>query len=337
MQEGDKELLIRYFYGTCTPLEIARVKELLQLPEAGDFFRQLSLNEWEEPVLEDDHLKAAHDNWKKNVHDRILSIEGNAPKKNTSLKWLVPFRYAALWIGIILISGILVWQLQKKEQQAKLQTAIAMIEKTNTQGIPVRYVLPDGSEIFLAVGSTISYPKNFNGKTREVHLAGEAFFEVVHDDAQPFIVHTGDISTVDIGTSFRITALPDRPLEVAVATGKVGVHKEKERLATLTPGNKVTWYQNKAALGQVNVAALLQWKNGDLVFDHLNMKYIAEDMEKRYGIHIVFADTAIKAFPVSGTFAVSKTAAQVMKALAIAGTFRYETSDNKTFTIYKTN
>lgn len=333
MQETDKELLIRYFHGKCTSEEIVRAQALLQFPEAETFLRQLSLQEWGESALEDESLRAIHENWKKNVHDRISIVESGINKKNTPLRWLMPlYRYAAVLVGVvILVSGLLIWKTQKDGQQT------VMVEKTNVQGAPVRYVLPDSSEIYLAAGSSISYPQDFKGKSRDVNLRGEAFFEVVHNEEQPFIVHTGEITTRDIGTSFRITDFPDKPLEIAVATGKVGVNNEHQTVATLTPGNKVTWYQNKATLGQVNVDALLQWKNGDLVFDRRDMAYIADELERRYGIHIVFADAEVKTNTVSGTFAAQKTAEQVMQTLALAGSFRYETKDNKAFTIYKAN
>ena len=38
--------------------------------------------------------------------------------------------------------------------------------------------LPDGSVVVLNKKSTISYPQNFTGNTREVSMTGEAFFEV---------------------------------------------------------------------------------------------------------------------------------------------------------------
>jgi transmembrane sensor len=330
--EEDEKLLTNYFYGKCTPEEKLRAQELLHAPEAEDFFRRLSWKEWNEPVQEDEIIRATHARWKKNVDARILSMEGDTLKRNSPVRWLKKFRYAAIWLGVLLVSSILVWQWQTGGQSK--QATI-----TNRQSIPVRYLLPDSSAVFLAAESTVSYPEHFTGKTREINLQGEAFFQVTPDPNKPFIIHTGDISTRVLGTSFKVTALEGRPLEVAVATGKVSVSRKEETLATLTPGHKVTWYaqEQKAVPGQVSIDGMEQWKNGDLVFDRMDMEYIADELQRRYGVTIVFADGEVKANRVSGTFAASKTVDQVMKTLAIAGKFRYESQDGKTIRIYKPN
>lgn len=335
MQETDKEILIRYFYGKCTPEEKRRVQELLHTPEAEEFFRQLSRNEWDEPVQEDEHTRDTHAHWKKSVNARILSMERNTPEKSNPVRWLTKFHYAAIWLGVLLVSSLLVWQWQSGSRTIH----VVLTEKTNAQGVPIRYLLPDSSEVFLAAGSTVSYPEDFRGNTRKVNLQGEAFFQVTSDPGKPFIIHTADISTKVLGTSFKVTAIKGRPLEVAVATGKVGVGRQDETLATLTPGHKVTWYplEQKAVTEQVSIDGLQQWKNGDLVFDRLNMGYIADELQRRYGIVIVFQDDEVRTNRVSGTFASSKTIEQVIKTLAMAGKFRYESPDNKTFRIYKAN
>jgi ferric-dicitrate binding protein FerR (iron transport regulator) len=52
--------------------------------------------------------------------------------------------------------------------------------------------------------STISYPEHFGQKTRTVYLKGEAFFNIKRNPAKPFVVHTGDLVTEVLGTSFTI-------------------------------------------------------------------------------------------------------------------------------------
>lgn len=336
MDEKDKKLLIRYFQGKCTSDENIRARELLQNPEAEAFFRHLSWSEWNEPVQGDESARLLHTRWKKKVNARIRATEKTTAKRSTlSLRTRKTFGYAAIWLGIFFVSGLLIWQWQANGESDQT----AMIEKANRQGVPVRYVLPDNSTVFLAAGSTISYPENFKGKSREVQLQGEAFFEVSKNPHKAFIIHTGEISTRVLGTSFRVTAIEGRPLEVAVATGKVGVSHKDKTLATLTPGYKLSWYpeEQKAVTGQTDIEGLEQWKNGDLIFDNLNMEYIAEELQKRYGVSIIFADEEVKKSRVSGTFAASKSAGQVMKVLAVAGKFAYESEDDKTFRIYKTD
>ena len=51
--------------------------------------------------------------------------------------------------------------------------------------------------------SVLLYPSSFKGaEERKVFLSGEAFFDIRHDDAQPFHVSTPHFEITDLGTSF---------------------------------------------------------------------------------------------------------------------------------------
>src|SRR6185437_803940 len=63
--------------------------------------------------------------------------------------------------------------------------------------------LPDGTKVWLNAASSIHYPLSFKGKERLVKITGEAYFEVVHNSAQPFKVQVGNMEIEDIGTAFN--------------------------------------------------------------------------------------------------------------------------------------
>jgi transmembrane sensor len=46
--------------------------------------------------------------------------------------------------------------------------------------------LADGSTVLLNKNSHLDYPAKFTGKTREVYLTGEAYFDIKHDPLTPF-------------------------------------------------------------------------------------------------------------------------------------------------------
>jgi len=81
--------------------------------------------------------------------------------------------------------------------------------------------LPDGSLISLNKNSNLVYPEQFKGKIREVKLTGEAFFNIRHDPAKPFIIDAGSAKVKVLGTAFRISAYPDSAVEVNVNRGRV--------------------------------------------------------------------------------------------------------------------
>ena len=64
--------------------------------------------------------------------------------------------------------------------------------------------LVDGSVISLNKKAKISYADNFNSKTREVKLEGEAFFDIERDTTKPFIIYLAQSNVRVLGTSFNI-------------------------------------------------------------------------------------------------------------------------------------
>jgi len=83
--------------------------------------------------------------------------------------------------------------------------------------------LPDGSLITLEPNSKLTYPGKFTGDTRDVHLTGEAYFEVKPNHEKPFIVHTAYVIATVLGTSFNVEAYPNGIARVVVTTGRVKV------------------------------------------------------------------------------------------------------------------
>ena len=52
--------------------------------------------------------------------------------------------------------------------------------------------LADGSRVWLNAASSLRYPTAFTGNDRKVEITGEAYFEVAHNPAMPFVVSKGE-------------------------------------------------------------------------------------------------------------------------------------------------
>ncbi|MEL7119411.1 MAG: FecR domain-containing protein [Bacteroidota bacterium] len=69
------------------------------------------------------------------------------------------------------------------------------------------FLLPDGSEVVLNAKSSLSLDDDFiKGKSRVVHLEGEAFFNVEANPEDPFIIHTKNTKVEVVGTKFNLSA-----------------------------------------------------------------------------------------------------------------------------------
>lgn len=82
--------------------------------------------------------------------------------------------------------------------------------------------LPDGSVVTLNAGSKIMYKKSFGISNRDLHLRGEAYFEVNRDAGLPFVVETDETSVQVTGTKFNMKAYKhDAVIRVTVTEGAV--------------------------------------------------------------------------------------------------------------------
>lgn len=114
---------------------------------------------------------------------------------------------------------------------------------------PVKYLattttvldtLPDGSKVFINKNSEISYVADKD--SRRVKLKGEAFFEVLHNEKQPFEIVINDVVIKDIGTAFNVKALPGtNTIEVVVESGEVQFYTSTDSGLNLTKGQKAIY------------------------------------------------------------------------------------------------
>lgn len=83
--------------------------------------------------------------------------------------------------------------------------------------------LEDGSTVYLAKNSSLSYPKHFRKHKREVFLTGDAFFEVSKNAKAPFVIETGQVKIEVLGTSFNVISGKNAAPSLSVRTGLVKV------------------------------------------------------------------------------------------------------------------
>lgn len=339
MDNRQQQLLQKFMIGGCTPSEQQQVKKLLDTEEGKVLLSELmeqrdqAAGLYEQPAPDETDLDAKVQYWKTQVHERMASAKKNDDRPVIRLRFL---RYAAIWAGILLTTGVTVWQVRKSVSPSE----IVYVKKENFKGVPVRYVLPDSSSIYLAAGSSFSYAEDYPESGRDINLQGAAFFDVKRDEAHPFTIHTGEVATKVLGTSFKVSGFEGESLEVAVATGKVSVSKSegKEELATLTPGKKISYDRGtgKMKLSDVEIAGLEQWKAGDLVFDEQPLELVAKELKRRYGVLVICKDAATSGYKVSGTFGATDSVETVLKMLSILGKFNYDVKDGNTYYLSKT-
>ncbi|MGZ5133668.1 MAG: FecR family protein [Flavitalea sp.] len=169
--------------------------------------------------------------------DRLLhtlQMQGQQFKKPARLfKISAKWRYAVASLLFISITGILYYIYSKQtlvqHDPYRYTSQISsrhLIENINTSNQRAKIALPDGSVVYLAPDSRISYSNSFDSTgIRDVYLSGEAFFSVVKNPERPFRVFSNEIITKVLGTTFTVRSYDiDSVIQITVKTGKVSVY-----------------------------------------------------------------------------------------------------------------
>lgn len=163
-------------------------------------------------------------------------------------------------------------------------------------------LLIDSSRVQLNGKSTLNYPNAFTGSTREVKLSGEAYFDIAPDKQHPFIIHTGEVTTLVVGTSFNIKSDSDA-VTVSVTEGTVKVIFNKDTVM-LHPGDEVQ-YNNKTkhvTQGKANLEYVLAWLSGALILTDETLGSVAEKLHQQYGYTSIFDNPDIKKCRITAKF-----------------------------------
>jgi ferric-dicitrate binding protein FerR (iron transport regulator) len=109
---------------------------------------------------------------------------------------------------------------------------------TTPRGGQYQVSLPDGSKVWLNAGSSLHFPTVFNGRSRDVEITGEAYFEIAKDVRKPFYVKVNGLSVEVLGTHFDINAYTDEPvIRTTLLEGGVRV-RQGDAAAMLKPGQQ---------------------------------------------------------------------------------------------------
>jgi transmembrane sensor len=245
--------------------------------------------------------------WKEKKHSRIFILQPAFLRVAASIAVIFTIATAALYIGGVFNPK---------------QISIAWNEKITVMGEKSIVTLLDGTKITLNADSKLKYPTRFGEESREVYLEGEGYFEVAHNSDKPFVVHTGNISTTDIGTAFNINAFADdKEIEVSLIEGSVKVSTNETGSAKgdiiLEPTqqlvynkenetNKVRTFDDQKAAG---------WKDNIFVFDNEPLSKVFIELERSFGIKFELTDKSYSSKKIKANFKNESiwTVAEVLK------------------------
>ncbi|TWJ04689.1 FecR family protein [Mucilaginibacter frigoritolerans] len=182
---------------------------------------------------------------------------------------------------------------------------------------PYPLVLADGTKIWLNAESSITFPTSFTGKERIVKVTGEAYFEVVHNAAQPFKVIAKGETIQDIGTHFNINAYNDEPsINTTLLEGSVKVSTGFQNV-TLVPGQQslLLTKNNKISIKGADIEDVTAWKDGYFAYKKADINTVMRQFARWYNVDVTY-EGAIPATMITGKVHRNVSASQALKILA---------------------
>ncbi len=327
-----KYLFQQYVNRTATSEETEEFRSMLKQDNHGEELQQLLDELWDTPFS----IKPLNKAKKEHIFNEIMtSQQYGKPILSHRIRKKGWSKLAALAAAVIIIGcSILLYQVRFQAFNNPVKENNNKLVQSNTTGC--HFInLPDGSSVILNQNSKIEISEKFNtDSTRQVYLIeGEAYFDVKHDPSRPFIVHTGKLQTTVLGTSFNINAnLGKRTVTVTVTRGKVKVGDDTHIFNVIDPDEQVVFQEDFAqpVKKAINAEKVVAWKNEDIYFDDVNIQDVANQLQERFRVSIVFANEMIKNCRFSATFLKSQSLEQILNIIGEFNHIEYEFIDKNT-------
>ncbi len=210
----------------------------------------------------------------------------------------------ALWIriaavfGLVVVTGVFAANYLARPQGHLIETP---------KGGQERLTLADGSQVELNTDTAVLV--NLNAHTRAIELVrGEAYFQIKHDAARPFVVTVTNHRIVDLGTKFLVRMAP-RSLQVTLLEGSARLESTDTQSlgkpVILSPGDVAVATADAMRVSrksQQQMSESLAWQHGSIVFHNERLADAVAEFNRYSGPQLIVADPDAAKLTINGTF-----------------------------------
>lgn len=231
-------------------------------------------------------------------------------------KWIAMVASVAL-----LITGGLYWNSLTRRIQQQIETVYVAENAT-------QITLSDGTKVWLSDHSQLRCQQYFTGKSRDVALEGEAYFEVAHNRKQPFRVLTGGKTVEVLGTSFNVRAYTQEALmKIALVKGSVSVSDDMSgQMVLLKPAQEAVFdkHDGSLAVNNIHLDLLMSWKTGRYVFNNITFDEIAKTLEKGFNVTIRIENETLKSKLFTMRFENGESLEEILELIRINAKYTFQ-------------
>lgn len=192
--------------------------------------------------------------------------------------------------------------------------------------------LSDGTIVYLNAESELRYPVKFVGEDRRVYLSGEAYFDVVHDKAHPFVVDVKNSTVRVLGTSFDVRAYADEDeVLTTLVQGSVRFSAGKESVI-LEPGEQVVLDKSgRLETREVDTYLYTAWKDGVFAFKRQRLEEIMKVVARWYDVNVFWENVSQKEVTFTGKMKRYDDFSKVVEMLEMTGNTEFMIKENNIF------
>lgn len=241
---------------------------------------------------------------------------------------------AAAAASFLLVVGVGIHFISKTDEKTSVKYSEAKTADTEvmqTVKVPVgetmTILLADGSKIVANSRTELLYPKSFKGEEREVMVNGEAYFDIAHDEAHPFVVKTNDFTVKVLGTQFNVSNYDATASNVVLVKGSVELSTRSKDIVRMKPSDKVEISNGTfTSKSQVNPNDYISWMDGIINLHGESIQSIVRRLSQHYGVQIVCDDNGET--PLYGKLVLQQSVYDVLNTINVMANVKTVKKDN---------
>ena len=235
------------------------------------------------------------------------------------LKWQSIAACVLLLVGLSFYVGM---------QQGQIQDIRELVVQVPA-GQRVELVLADGTKVWLNAKTIFKFPNNFTGKSREVILDGEGYFDVTNDASKPFIVKTEKYNIKVLGTEFNVMAYSGSSIfETDLLRGAVSVYSPgSDKVIQLEPSTRTYLKNGELVKDKIIHENYFLWKEGLMSLHKETIESIIGKLQLYYDIKIIVENKNLLKKQYSGKFRLKDGVEHILRVLQLSNDFTFEKND----------
>ncbi len=261
------------------------------------------------------------------AHASLQKVKQRAAEAKEQRAKVVPIRKRYAWLkiaaAVFLIAGCC-WLWLGRFANRQVQFESQAVVKTDT--------LSDGSIVTLNKFARLDYPQKFTGNQRLVALVkGEAFFNIAHNKAKPFIITTGIATIKVVGTSFNVKN-KNGWVEVIVETGIVQVTNGLDKTTVILKAGDESSLNPKTG-GFIKFRnrdnLYTYYRSNELSFKNIPLPRLVAALNEIYGTNIIIGRKELNTMQMTGNLKMTDGPETILKVIELTLNITAEKQQDK--------